>query len=39
VIGTLLGQHWFAVAIALVYTAFLLAHARLGLRAGKTAAG
>ena len=38
-IGTWLGQHWFAVAIALVYTAFLLAHARLGLRAGKTAAG
>ena len=33
------GQHWFAVALAIVYTAFLLAHARLGLRAGKTAAG
>ncbi|MDE0422114.1 MAG: sodium:solute symporter family protein [Gammaproteobacteria bacterium] len=38
-IGSWLGQHWFAVALALVYTAFLLAHARLGLRAGKTAAG
>lgn len=34
-----LSQHWFAVALALVYTAFLLTHARLGLRAGKTAAG
>jgi len=39
VIGSWLGQHWFAVALAVVYTAFLLAHARLGLRAGKTAAG
>lgn len=38
-IGSWLGQHWFAVALAIVYTAFLLAHARLGLRAGKTAAG
>ena len=37
--GSWLGQHWFAVALAIVYTAFLLAHARLGLRAGKTAAG
>ena len=34
-----LGQHWFAVALAVVYTSFLFAHARLGLRAGKTAAG
>ncbi|MCY3837930.1 MAG: sodium/solute symporter [Gammaproteobacteria bacterium] len=38
-IGSWLGQHWFAVALAVVYTSFLLAHARLGLRAGKTAAG
>ena len=38
-IATWLGQHWFAVALAVVYTSFLLAHARLGLRAGKTAAG
>ena len=38
-IGSWLGQHWFAVALAVVYTTFLLAHARLGLRAGKTAAG
>ena len=34
-----LGQHWFAVALAVVYTSFLLLHARMGLRAGKTAAG
>ena len=38
-IGSWLGQHWFAVALAIVYTSFLFAHARLGLRAGKTAAG
>ena len=38
-IASWLGQHWFAVALAIVYTAFLLAHARLGLCAGKTAAG
>ena len=38
-IGSWLGQHWFAVALAVVYTSFLLFHARLGLRAGKTAAG
>ena len=38
-IGSWLGQHWFAVALAVVYTSFLFAHARLGLRAGKTAAG
>ena len=38
-IGSWLAQHWFAVALAVVYTAFLVAHARLGLRAGKTAAG
>ncbi|MCY3819126.1 MAG: sodium:solute symporter family protein [Gammaproteobacteria bacterium] len=34
-----LGQHWFAVVLAAVYTTFLVAHARLGLKAGKTAAG
>ena len=34
-----LGQHWFAVALAAVYTTFLVAHARLGLKAGKTATG
>ena len=34
-----LGQHWFAIALALVYTAFLLLHARAGMRVGKTAAG
>ena len=39
VIASWIEQHWFAVALAVVYTAFLLAHARLGLRAGKTAAG
>ena len=33
------GQHWFAIALALVYTAFLLLHARAGMRVGKTAAG
>ncbi len=38
-IGSWFEQHWFAVALAVVYTAFLLAHARLGLRAGRTAAG
>ena len=38
-IGSWLGQHWFALALAIVYTSFLLFHARLGLRAGKTAAG
>ena len=38
-IGSWLGQHWFALALAVVYTSFLLFHARLGLRAGKTAAG
>ena len=38
-IGSWLDQHWFAVALAVVYTTFLLVHARLGLRAGKTAAG
>ena len=38
-IGSWLGQHWFALALAVVYTSFLFAHARLGLRAGKTAAG
>ena len=34
-----LGQHWFAAVLAAVYTTFLVAHARLGLKAGKTAAG
>ena len=34
-----LGQHWFAVALAVVYTSFLLFHARLGLRVGRTASG
>ena len=38
-IASWLGQHWFAVALAVVYTTFLVAHARLGLRAGKTVAG
>ena len=38
-IGSWLAEHWFAVALAVVYAAFLVAHARLGLRAGKTAAG
>ena len=38
-IGSWLAQHWFALALAIVYTSFLLFHARLGLRAGKTAAG
>ena len=38
-IGSWWTQHWFAVALAVVYSAFLVAHARLGLRAGKTAAG
>ena len=38
-IASWLGQHWFAVALAVVYTTFLVAHARLGLRAGRTAAG
>ncbi len=38
-IGSWLGQHWFAVALAVIYASFLLLHARLGLRAGKTAAG
>ena len=37
--GSWLAEHWFAVALAVVYAAFLVAHARLGLRAGKTAAG
>ena len=37
--GYWLAEHWFAVALAVVYAAFLVAHARLGLRAGKTAAG
>ena len=37
-IASWLEQHWFAVALAIVYTAFLFAHARLGLRAGKSAA-
>ena len=34
-----LGQHWFAVVLAIVYTGFLFIHARAGLRGGKTAAG
>ncbi|MYD96724.1 MAG: sodium/solute symporter [Gammaproteobacteria bacterium] len=34
-----IGQHWFAIALALVYTGFLLAHARAGMRIGKTTAG
>ena len=38
-IASWLHQHWFAVALAVVYTAFLVTHARLGLRAGKSAAG
>jgi len=32
-------QHWFAVALALVYTGFLAFHARAGLRLGRTTSG
>ena len=37
--STWLAQHWFAVALAVVYTAFLFFHARAGMRVGNTAAG
>ena len=32
-------EHWFAGVLFVVYTGFLVVHARAGLRAGKTAAG
>ena len=32
-------EHWFAGVLFVVYTGFLVIHARAGLRAGKTAAG
>lgn len=37
--GDWLIEHWFAGILLIVYTGFLVAHARAGLRAGKTASG
>ena len=34
-----LSAHWFAVCLFILYTGFLVVHARAGLRAGKTASG